>query len=161
MEHHKICESLHDSTLSKFVTRTWTEVKSLWGGQDSVNKNISFKTPTLRSDLCDHSDAYILVKGGITFESDNPIKKLLFEMLAFNNIVPLINYIFVDNQKILILLCACVIQYNIVKINLWHQEVCGIIIQMKRMILLIKLLLIFGWATTTQQQVNLLSIRQK
>ena len=29
MEHHKICESLHDSTLSKFVTRTWTEVKSL------------------------------------------------------------------------------------------------------------------------------------
>ena len=26
------------------------------------NKSISFKTPTLRSNLCDYSDAYILVK---------------------------------------------------------------------------------------------------
>ena len=29
------------------------------------NKSIRFKTPMLRSDLCDYSDAYILVKGTI------------------------------------------------------------------------------------------------
>ena len=30
-------------------------------GQDSVHKNIMFKTPMPRSDLCDYSDAYIVV----------------------------------------------------------------------------------------------------
>ena len=30
------------------------------------NKSIRFKTPTLRSNLCDYSDAYILVKSTIT-----------------------------------------------------------------------------------------------
>ena len=28
----------------------------------SVSNNIRFKTPMLRSDLCDYSDAYIVVK---------------------------------------------------------------------------------------------------
>ena len=30
------------------------------------NKSIRFKTPMLRSDLCDYVDAYILVSGAIT-----------------------------------------------------------------------------------------------
>ena len=30
------------------------------------NKSIRFKTPVLRSNLCDYSNAYILVKGTIT-----------------------------------------------------------------------------------------------
>ena len=30
------------------------------------NKSIRFKTPMLRSDLCDYSDAYVLVSGTIT-----------------------------------------------------------------------------------------------
>ena len=34
--------------------------QSLW--QYSFNKNIRFKTPMLRSDLCDYSDAYLVVK---------------------------------------------------------------------------------------------------
>ena len=34
------------------------------------NKQIRFKTSMLRSDLCDYSDAYILVKGIITVSAD-------------------------------------------------------------------------------------------
>ena len=34
-------------------------------GLYSINKNIGFKTPMLRSDLCDHSDVYIAVKSAI------------------------------------------------------------------------------------------------
>ena len=34
-------------------------------GQYSVNKNIRFKTSVLRSNLCDYSDVYIVVKGTI------------------------------------------------------------------------------------------------
>ena len=48
----------------KFVTRESVRINSLL---DTYNKNksIRFKTPMLRSSLCDYSDAYILVKGAI------------------------------------------------------------------------------------------------
>ena len=65
MEHYKISELLSDSTVSKFVTKTWIEINDLSSGQYSVNKNIRFKTSILRSDLRDYSDAYIVVKGTI------------------------------------------------------------------------------------------------
>ena len=45
------------------MTINWNEVNYLSGGQYSVNKNIKFKTPMIRSDLCDYSDVYIVVKG--------------------------------------------------------------------------------------------------
>ena len=63
MEHYKISKLLNDSTISKFVTKKWVEVNDLSGGQYSDNKNIKFKTSMLRSDLCDHSDVHIVVKG--------------------------------------------------------------------------------------------------
>ena len=51
--------------LSKFVTREYVRVNSLYNTYNE-NKSIRFKTPMLRSNLCDYSDAYILVKGTIT-----------------------------------------------------------------------------------------------
>ena len=51
--------------LSKFVTREYVRVNSL-SNTYNENKSIRFKTPMLRSNLCDYSDAYILVKGTIT-----------------------------------------------------------------------------------------------
>ena len=48
--------------LSKFLTREYVRVNSLLNTYNE-NKSIRFKTPTLRSNLCDYSDAYILVKG--------------------------------------------------------------------------------------------------
>ena len=51
--------------LSKFVTRNYVGVNSL-SNTYNENKSIRFKTPMLRSNLCDYSDAYILVKGTIT-----------------------------------------------------------------------------------------------
>ena len=56
---------LNDSTLSKFVTKKWIKVYTLSGGQYFANKNIRFKILALRSDLCDYSDAYIVMKGNI------------------------------------------------------------------------------------------------
>ena len=70
MEHDKINNLLlsqdNESTqLSKLVTREYVEVNSL-SNMYNENKSIRFKTPMLRSNLCDYSDAYILVKGTIT-----------------------------------------------------------------------------------------------
>ena len=51
--------------LSKFVTREYVSINSLLNTYKE-NKSIRFKTPMLRSNLCDYSDAYKLVKGTIT-----------------------------------------------------------------------------------------------
>ena len=74
MEHFKILKLLNDSTVSKFVTKKWIEGNDLSSGQYSVNKNVRFKASMLRSDLCDYSDAHIVVKGRITVEGDNDAK---------------------------------------------------------------------------------------
>ena len=70
MEHDKInnlllSEDNESKQLSKLVTREYVEVNSL-SNMYNENKSIRFKTPMLRSNLCDYSDAYILVKGTIT-----------------------------------------------------------------------------------------------
>ena len=65
MEHSKISKSLNDYTASKFVTKKWIEVNSLSGSQQSVNKNINFKTPMLISAFCYYSNTSIVVKGAI------------------------------------------------------------------------------------------------
>ena len=70
MEHDKInnlllSEDNESKQLSKFVTREYVRVNSL-SNIYNENKSIRFKTPMLRSNLCDYSDAYVLVKGTIT-----------------------------------------------------------------------------------------------
>ena len=70
MEHDKInklllSEDNESKQLFKFVTREYVKVKSL-SNTCNGNESIRFKTPMLRSNLCDYSDAYILVKGAIT-----------------------------------------------------------------------------------------------
>ena len=62
IEHYKISTLLNNSSVSKFVTREQIEANDLSGGQHSFSKNIRFTTPVLRSNLCDYSDAYTVVK---------------------------------------------------------------------------------------------------
>ena len=50
-------------------------VNDLSGGQYLVNKNINFKTPILRSDLCDYRDAYIAVEGRLSVADSNASNK--------------------------------------------------------------------------------------
>ena len=60
-----VSEDNESEQLSKFVTREYVEVNSLLNTYNE-NKSIRFKISMLRSNLCDYSDAYILVKGTIT-----------------------------------------------------------------------------------------------
>ena len=60
-----LSEDSESEQLSKFVTRQYVKVNSL-SNTYNENKSIRFKTPMLRSDLCDYFDAYILVKGTVT-----------------------------------------------------------------------------------------------
>ena len=63
-----------DTTLDevpRFITKKWVDVLDQSGSADDrykPNKQIRFKTSMLRSDLCDYSDGYIVVKGDITLQ---------------------------------------------------------------------------------------------
>ena len=65
MEYQKITNLLGN----KF--EKWIEVYDQSGETYNTNNQIRFKTSMLRSDLCDYSDVYIIVKGDITVEGAN------------------------------------------------------------------------------------------
>ena len=81
-----------DKDLPRFVTKKWIEVYDQSEKNYIINKEIRIKTPVLRSDLCDFSDVYIVVKGDITLEGDNDANKQN-KNLAFKNNAPFINCI--------------------------------------------------------------------
>ena len=91
MEYDKINNLLlsEDEQLSKFVTREYVRVNSL-SNKYNENKSIRFKTPMLRSNLCDYSDAYILVKGtimvnGVVSGAENDIARRNRPLILKNN----------------------------------------------------------------------------
>ena len=109
------------------LLKKWIEVYDESQGNYGINKEIKIKTSLLRSDLCNFSDAYIVVKGNITvnkktftaddFEAPNNTaanatatnnannnafgeKKLVFKNNApFINCISKINGIKIDNAE--------------------------------------------------------------
>ena len=70
MEYQKITNLLSTTLdeIPRFITKKWVKVYDQSGSADDrykPTKQIRFKTSMLRSDLCDYSDAYIVVKGNI------------------------------------------------------------------------------------------------
>ena len=82
------------------MTRKWIKVNDLSNGQYSVNRNISFKPPMLRSDLCEYSDAYNVVKGATNFKTDenNDMPK---KVVVLKNNVPFSSCVLTINNTLL------------------------------------------------------------
>ena len=51
---------------TEFRTKNWLQINDESCGTYNTNNQIRSKTSMLRTNLCDCSDAYILVKGSIT-----------------------------------------------------------------------------------------------
>ena len=64
-----------NKNLPKFVTKKWIEVYDQSEENYNINKEIRIKTSMLRSDLCDYSNAFIIVKGTITIVRPNNAKR--------------------------------------------------------------------------------------
>ena len=97
MEFQKIVNLLDmtsvDKDLPRFVTKKWIDVYDQWerNYNNDVNNEIRIKTPMLRWDLWDFSDAYIVVKGDIAVTEPNNAKGN--KSIAFKNNAPFINCI--------------------------------------------------------------------
>ena len=92
MQHYKIFKLWNDSTASKFVTKEWIKVNDVSSDQYSDNKKMKFKTSMLRSDLCDYSDAYIVVKGIINVWGTNANNRIN-KKLTFKSNIPFRSFI--------------------------------------------------------------------
>ena len=112
MEYQKITNLLDTTSdnVPRFITKKWVEVHDLSGSAEDrykPSKQIRFKTSMLRSDLCDYSDAYIVVKGDITLTKTNGrgIIDIRNRFLAFKNNAPFtnciskINNVLIDNAE--------------------------------------------------------------
>ena len=104
MEFQKITNFLDitsdNKDLPKFVTKNWIEVFDQSQGNYDVNKEIRIKTSMFRSDLCDFSDAYSVVKVTITVVRPNNAKRN--KTVTFKNNAPFIN---------------CISKINVVKVD--------------------------------------------
>ena len=101
MEHQKITNLLGNTSdkVPRFITKKWIEVHDQSGETYSTNKQIRFKTSMLRSDLCDYSDAYIVVKGKIIVTAPN--NDAYDKKLAFKNNTPFTSCIFKINNTLI------------------------------------------------------------
>ena len=92
----------------RVITKTWVEVHDHSGSVENRykrSKQIRFKTSTLTSDLCDFSDAYIVVKGAIdlTKADGRRYTDIRDRLLAFKSNAPFtyciskIDIVFIDN----------------------------------------------------------------
>ena len=70
--------------LSRFITRQYVKVNILSNTYDE-NKSIRFKTPMLRSDLCDYADAYVLIDGTNRVAGNAPRDRQNRPVISKNN----------------------------------------------------------------------------
>ena len=88
--------------IPRFITKKWVKVYDQSGSADDrykPNKQIRFKRSMLRSDLCDCSVAYIVVKGTITVT--DPDNNAYDKELILKNIAPFISYISKINNTLI------------------------------------------------------------
>ena len=102
MEYQKIINLLSNNIshqVLRFVTKKWLEIHDESGGTYNINKEIKFKKPMLRTDLCDYTEAYIVVTGEISVT--NPNNNAYDKKLALKNNTPFFSCILKLNNKLI------------------------------------------------------------
>ena len=131
MEYQKIKNLLSNipDRVSRFITKKWIEVhdqSSTAEDRYKPSKQIRFKKSMLRSDLCDFSDAYIVVKGKIIVT--NPDNNVYDKKLAFKNNEPFtscvskVNNTLIDNEEDLDIV---MFMYNLIEYSKNYRKTAG------------------------------------
>ena len=122
MEYQKITNLLGNipDKIPRFITKKWIKVHDQSGETYNTNKQIRFKTSMLRSDLCDFSDAYIIVKGIVTVSADERDRDEMNRQVILKSNAPFIssiskiNGVLVENAEDLDVAAplGCVLKYS-------------------------------------------------
>ena len=131
MEYQKITNLLGNTSdkVPRFITKKWIEVHDQSGHAENrynLKQQIRFKTSVLRSDLCDYSDANIVVKGNINVpnpDNDACDKKLAFKNNApFTGCISKINNTLIDNAEDLDVVMP---MYNLIEYSKNYRKTTG------------------------------------
>ena len=102
METQKIINLLNDSSNeeSKFATTKWYVKDSQTAkGKYNQGDTVKFETETIKSGLCDYSDAFILVTGNITAPADDNTDVAFKNCAPFSTCTTKIGDTFVDEAN--------------------------------------------------------------
>ena len=102
METQKIVNLLNDSSNeeSKFATKKWYVIDSqTTKGKYKQGDTIKFETESIKSSLCDYSDAFFLATGNITVATDNNADVAFKNCAPFSPCTTKINDVFVDEAN--------------------------------------------------------------
>ena len=151
MEYRKITNLLGmtPNEIPRFITKKWVEVDNQPGSAGDrykPRKQIRFKTSMLRSDLCDFSDAYIVVKGDTTLTKTNKRRfiDIRNRFLTFKNSAPFtnsiskINNVLIDNAEDLDIVMS---MYNFFEYSKNYRKTTGVIAEMNLIILLVTIIM--------------------
>ena len=92
---------LDKDEIPKFTTIKWIEIFDRSNGTYNPNKDIRFKTPQIRYDLCDFNDAYIVVTGKITATNPGNNANEYNRKVALKSSVPFFNCVLKINNQLI------------------------------------------------------------
>ena len=123
-----------DNESLKFATRKWYVINDQnntdYGDGDENGTTIKFETKVIKSNLCDYSDAYILVTGDITATGGDANTRVAFKNCApFTKCKTHINDEHVDNADNLDIIMP---MYNLIEYSDNYSDTSGILWQFKR-----------------------------
>ena len=132
METQKIVNLLNgtDNDNSRFTTKKWYIIDSESNSNYSQNDEIKFLTRSIKSSLCDYSDAYILVTGNITATPNNAATQVVFKNRApFEKRRTEINETFIDEATHINI---TVPMYNLIEYSDNYSDTSGSLWHFKR-----------------------------
>ena len=132
METQKIINLLNDSSNEepKFATKKWYLIGSQTA-KDKYNQNnsIKFETESIKSSLCDYSDAFILVTGYITLTANNNLHVAFKTSAPFSTRKTEINDVFIDEANHIYIAMP---MYNLIEYSDNYSDTSGSLWRFKR-----------------------------
>ena len=136
METQKIVNLLGDANneSSKFATRKWYVINDQnntdYGEGNEDSTTVKFETKVIKSNLCDYSDAYILVTGNITATGGDANTRVAFKNCApFTKFITHINNEHVDSAENLDIIMP---MYNLIEYSDNYSDTSGSLWQFTR-----------------------------
>ena len=122
MKHQKILNLLNKVNDSKFVTREWNIVSANLNANYGVGNEINYNTEVLKSNLCDYSDTYILVKGDITVTAAPEAQVAITNCASFTKCIIKIDGATMDDAENLDLVMTI---YKVIEYSSNYSETTG------------------------------------